>query len=109
MPLYHGGAVFPRAAERLKLRLGLDRILGIERSFRLRERPSRNPGTDGDQSSLDKASDAYLLRSTEESIRRADTAPLAIALWRFGLWNGLGWRGSPWQAAEPPQGREGGI
>jgi len=45
---------------------------------------------------LDKASDAYLLRSTRDTVVRADTAPLCIALWRLRIWFGQGWDRGMW-------------
>ena len=50
----------------------------------------------------DKASDAYLLRSTRDTVVRADTAPLCIALWRLRIWFGQGWDRGMWGGWEKP-------
>jgi hypothetical protein len=51
---------------------------------------------------LDKASDAYLLRSTRDTVVRADTVPLCIALWRLRIWFGQGWDRGMWGGWEKP-------
>ena len=38
-----------------------------------------------------KASHAYVVFSDAQSVLRADTVPLAVALWRVRLWEGGGW------------------
>ncbi|PSR71806.1 hypothetical protein PHLCEN_2v12307 [Hermanssonia centrifuga] len=38
-----------------------------------------------------KSSHAYLLCSDAKSLQRADSVPLAIALWRIRMWEGAGW------------------
>lgn len=90
VPLYHGGAIFPRAEDRMKLRLGLDRLLGAEH----RRRSQRRHGDDTTKTpgdTLDKASDAYILLGAQEPTQSIDATPLAIALWRLRLWEGIGW------------------
>jgi len=47
----------------------------------------RNKWARGDQ----KASHAFLLYSDENTSRRVDTVPAAIALWRVRMWEGAGW------------------
>ncbi|KAG8986160.1 hypothetical protein FRB93_005503 [Tulasnella sp. JGI-2019a] len=93
VPLYHGGAIFSRAEERMKLRLGLDRILGSERQGGWKPQGFMQDIAKIRGDPLDKASDAYVLYSSRETMRRIDTAPLAIALWRLRLWEGVGWTG----------------
>lgn len=44
----------------------------------------------------DHAPQAYLLRSTPQTLKRVDTVPVCIALWRLRLWGGQGWGDSLW-------------
>jgi hypothetical protein len=44
----------------------------------------------------DRTQNAYLLFSTPETIVRADTVPVLIALWRLRLWAGQGWEDGLW-------------
>ena len=110
VPLYNGLALFPRRVQRVSCYNMLSGILGVERKVRHRRyletrkrkqpaddeslpRPEVKQRTGGDA----KASHAFLLRSNAATLLRADTVPLAIALWRLRLWEGQGWdlRGSP--------------
>ena len=130
IPIYHGAVVWPDPAERDAVRLLLKEIVGLERQARykatLLSKPSRKaslasssadgviPGlvaeTDAGPKSkkgarakgLDKASDAYLLRSTRDTVVRADTVPLCIALWRLRIWFGQGWDRGMWGGWEKP-------
>lgn len=106
IPLYNGIAAFPSRAQRAALYKALSRILAIERRARWREHgrltDKRNIATQaapvdksvkektharGDQ----KASHAFVLVSDSKTVLRADTVPLATALWRIRLWEGMGW------------------
>ncbi|PVG00949.1 hypothetical protein CPB86DRAFT_812792 [Serendipita vermifera] len=44
----------------------------------------------------DNTCNAYLLVSTPNTMARADTVPISIALWRLRLWAGQGWNGGLW-------------
>ncbi|KIP12648.1 hypothetical protein PHLGIDRAFT_113254 [Phlebiopsis gigantea 11061_1 CR5-6] len=109
VPLYNGLAAFPLRAQRAALHRSLNRLLAVERRARRREhgrltdtrclaaepRPTTTRAR-GDQ----KASHAYVVFSDAKSVLRADTVPLAIALWRIRLWEGQGWdKSSRWMAA----------
>lgn len=106
IPLYNGIAAFPSRAQRAALHKALNRILAIERRARWREHgrltDKRNVAAQaapadksvkekaharGDQ----KASHAFVLVSDSKTVLRADMVPLAIALWRIRLWEGIGW------------------
>ena len=132
IPIYHGAVVWPDAAERDAVRLLFKEIVGLERRARYKAAlASKSPQTgspastsaDGDTSGrvdeagagprskkkkverakgLDKASDAYLLRSTRDTVVRADTVPLCIALWRLRIWFGQGWGRAMWGGWEKP-------
>jgi len=135
IPIYHGAVVWPNPAERDAVRSLFKEIVGLERKARYKATLlSKSPGktspasksTDGDASGLvgesdagpkskkverakglDKASDAYLLRSTRDTVVRADTAALCIALWRLRIWFGQGWDRGMWggweKAARTPE------
>jgi hypothetical protein len=48
------------------------------------------------------APQAYLLRSTSQTLYRVDTVPVCIALWRLRLWSGQGWSDTLWGPWEEP-------
>lgn len=125
VPIYHGAAVWPDPAERDAVRSLFKEIVGLERKARYKATIFSKPpekvvlpslkSTNGEKSGLveetgagpktkkvvrakglDKASDAYLLRSTRDTVVRADTAPLCIALWRLRIWFGQGWDRGMW-------------
>jgi hypothetical protein len=106
VPLYNGLTLFPLRSQRAALHALLSRVLDAERRARWRENArrvaggleltssapadksdSRGNNTKGDQ----KASHAFLLRSNARTVMRADTVPLAVALWRIRMWEGQGW------------------
>lgn len=111
IPLYNSVTLFRLRTQRAALHFALNQLLRIER--RARSRHQQHPASKGQnepqnpvegsakQDSVktakgpargdDKGSHAYLLYSNGESVLRADTAPLAIALWRLRLWEGEGW------------------
>lgn len=87
-PLYNGITLFPQKSQRAALHQRLTRLLMVERRARY---SSNTPQlkTVGDKK--EKASHAFLLCSDEKTAMRADTAALAIALWRVRMWEGAGW------------------
>jgi hypothetical protein len=103
VPLYNGISVFPSRVQRAALHKALNTILAIERKARRRgthpsssrceslqdgaEEDNAGARARGDQ----KASHAYVVFSDSETLLRADTVPLAIALWRIRMWEGQGW------------------
>ena len=125
IPIYHGAVVWPNPAERDAVRSLFKEIVGLERKARYKatiltkssEKSSSTPKsglvveeTDARPKpkkverakGLDKASDAYLLRSTRDTVVRADTVPLCIALWRLRIWFGQGWDRGMWGGWEKP-------
>ena len=49
------------------------------------------------------APQAYLLQSTATTLKRVDTVPLCISLWRLRLWAGQGWNNTLWGPWELPK------
>jgi hypothetical protein len=90
-PLYHGLALFPARPLRAALHKALCRLLDAERGARSRALPTsgssgyeKSPRVRGDA----KGSHAFLLCSNQQTAKRADVVPLAIALWRLRMWEG---------------------
>ena len=124
IPIYHGAVVWPDPAERDAVRSLFKEIVGLERKARYKatllsksswKASPASKSADGVTSGLvgetdagpksrkverakglDKASDAYLLRSTRDTVVRADAVPLCIALWRLRIWFGQGWDRGMW-------------
>ncbi|CDO68675.1 hypothetical protein BN946_scf184652.g2 [Trametes cinnabarina] len=96
VPLYNGVSLFPSRTQRAALHAALSEVLRAERTTRLMT--GSQPALTGEVSSTTggparakgdkKASHAILLCSDERTILRADTVPLAIALWRVRMWEG---------------------
>lgn len=90
VPLYNGITMFPSPPHRAALHKLLTELLDIERQFRGTRLGSPTVNREervrakGDA----KASHAFLLLSNEQTVKRADTAALAIALWRLRMWEG---------------------
>ncbi|KAH8106093.1 hypothetical protein BXZ70DRAFT_904143 [Cristinia sonorae] len=100
VPLYNGIPLFPSRPQRAAFHLALNNLLAIERKARYRQE-GRPEVHDTGSSSTDKwarrdqkASHAYLLSSDAGTMLRADTVPLAIALWRVRMWEGDMWEGA---------------
>ncbi|KAI0068927.1 hypothetical protein BV25DRAFT_1817850 [Artomyces pyxidatus] len=99
VPLYNGVSLFPSKTQRAALHERLCRLLFVERRARYREhgRPMRSyVRSDVDRRnkwarSEQKGSHAFLLTSSAETVKRADSVPLAIALWRLRMWKGDSW------------------
>ncbi|KAI0347361.1 hypothetical protein BDW22DRAFT_521946 [Trametopsis cervina] len=90
VPLYHGVSLFPLPSQRAALHAGMNSLLGTERRARQNAQgsidQSQSPGQHDD-----KSSHAYLLYSNRDSLLRADSVPLAVALWRLRMWEGESW------------------
>ncbi|KAF8504216.1 hypothetical protein JB92DRAFT_2738255 [Gautieria morchelliformis] len=96
VPYYNGLSLFPSACLRLRLYKALQMVLLVERRARWRQNiPSQvsncSPSYSNNKSRGEKSSHAYLLRSDRNTVRRTDSARLAIALWRIRMWEGQGW------------------
>ena len=96
VPMYNGDSLFPDPSQRAEFHRVLNNVLRIEGRARRSQPPSDN---DLDQiegrRNLDRKdlqrSDAYILYSSAKTLERADSVPLAIALWRVRMWEGGGW------------------
>jgi hypothetical protein len=94
VPLYNGVALFPSKAQRAALHERLCKVLMVERRARWRQPGVVSTSESGDSrrpAIRQVASPAFLLRSGAETVLRADTVPLAIALWRLRMWEGDSW------------------
>jgi hypothetical protein len=96
VPLYNGVTLFPSMVQRAALHERLCKVLMVERRARWRQHGVVSTSESGDgrpaTRCLNKvASPAFLLRSGAETVLRADTVPLAIALWRLRMWEGDSW------------------
>jgi len=96
VPLYNGVALFPSKAQRAALHERLCKLLMVERRARWRQHGPVSTSGSGDSRPATRnlsevASPAFLLRSGAETVLRADTVPLAIALWRLRMWEGDSW------------------
>ena len=102
VPMYNGVSLFPSRPQRAALHERLRRLLFVERRARYRDyRRSNAPAKEEDASEDasqdkwtrgdEKGSHAFLLYSTRDSLQRADSVPLAIALWRLRMWEGQPW------------------
>ncbi|CCM04854.1 uncharacterized protein FIBRA_07047 [Fibroporia radiculosa] len=113
VPLYNAISLFPWRSQRAALHVALQRILKVERGARFGERSrklarksySSAPDSTSKMNDIssnkrawtrgdNKGSHAFLLCSDAKSLMRADTVPLAIALWRVRIWEGAGWEDS---------------
>ncbi|KAI9513180.1 hypothetical protein F5148DRAFT_278646 [Russula earlei] len=91
VPLYNGVALFPSKAQRAALHERLCELLMVERRARWRQHGFVSTSESSKPLRKDAASPAFLLRSGAETLLRADTVPLAIALWRLRMWEGDSW------------------
>ena len=96
VPLYHGVALFPSKPERAALHERLCKVLMVERRARWRQHGPVSTSESGNDRPATRRpkeapSPAFLLRSGVETVLRADTVPLAIALWRLRMWEGDSW------------------
>jgi len=94
VPLYNGLTLFTSPVMRSKLFDALQKTLLVERRARWRIGPlskGEKQSKSKDKDALDKASHAYLICADGSTVRRADSVPLAIALWRIRMWEGQGW------------------
>ncbi|VDB96998.1 unnamed protein product [Peniophora sp. CBMAI 1063] len=95
-PFYNGVTLFPSREQRAALHDELSNLLTIERRTRFSER-GRDPHSrksDGNARAKgdEKASHAFVIRSGTSTLTRADTVPVAVALWRLRMWEGSPWR-----------------
>ncbi|KAF8842224.1 hypothetical protein BDN67DRAFT_947884, partial [Paxillus ammoniavirescens] len=94
VPLYNGIAMFPSPPHRAALHNALCKLLDRERHFRgMYSASDKSRGEFRRAKGDEKGSHAFLLTSNERTVRRADTVPLAIALWRLRMWEGNAFTG----------------
>ncbi|KAI5119517.1 hypothetical protein M0805_002453 [Coniferiporia weirii] len=91
VPLYNGISLFPLQTQRAALHEKLCEALNVERSARWKEH-KRTDKTLRDE----KSSHAFVVFSSAQTVTRADSAPLAVALWRVRMWEGGGWGDCSW-------------
>jgi hypothetical protein len=102
IPIYNGVPLFPDRSQRAALHSLLKDLVRHERKVKQRahslfgQTSSEVAGgtvrtyASGDE----KASHAFLFGADADTMRRADTIPLAIALWRLRMFEGQGWESS---------------
>lgn len=92
VPWYNGLTMFPSPPHRATFHKLLTEVLDIERHFRGTRPTSKVRATHEEDRTRakgdSKANHAFLLMSNEQTVKRADTATLAIALWRLRMWEG---------------------
>ncbi|KAK7049648.1 hypothetical protein VNI00_005679 [Paramarasmius palmivorus] len=91
IPLYHGALAFPESSQRAALYELLSKILGVERNARYKAK--MNTPESRSRKGENKYSHAFVLMSDENTIQFADTAAVALALWRLRMFEGMGWEG----------------
>ena len=87
VPHYNGVTMFPSPPHRAMLHKSLTELLDVERHFRGTMRTTNREEL-GRAKGDAKGSHAFLLVSNAQTVKRADTAALAIALWRLRMWEG---------------------
>ncbi|KIO07227.1 hypothetical protein M404DRAFT_998638 [Pisolithus tinctorius Marx 270] len=95
VPLYNGLTMFPSAPQRAMLHKALCKVLNAERHSRLGQSSTSSDGNRRKESTpgCERGSHAFLLISNERTVKRADSAALAIALWRLRMWEGDAYQG----------------
>jgi hypothetical protein len=99
VPFYNGVVLFPSKPQRAALHERLSKVLLVERRARWRQHGPVSTPESGDGRPTarqtrrlnEEPSPAFLLRSGAKTVLRADTVPLAIALWRLRMWEGDSW------------------
>jgi hypothetical protein len=96
VPLYNGVALFPSKPQRAALHERLCKVLMVERRARWRQHGPVSTSEPGNARPATRRpnkvpSPAFLLRSGADTVLRADSVPLAIALWRLRMWEGESW------------------
>jgi hypothetical protein len=92
VPVYNGLTLFPSRSQRAALHERLCAVLRTESHSRhLHTNLAHFGNKPKEIKTDDKSSHAFLLCSHASTVKRADTVPLAIALWRVRMWEGYGW------------------
>ncbi|KAI6047309.1 hypothetical protein EDC04DRAFT_610212 [Pisolithus marmoratus] len=90
VPLYNGLTMFPSAPQRSMLHKALCKVLDAERRSRLGQSSADSDSNRQRKSTPNskRGSHAFLFISNERTVQRADSAALAVALWRLRMWEG---------------------
>lgn len=99
IPLYNGLALFPHKSQRAALYRQLCRILAVARRERQSTRSTSSLPNNADRGrarSDNRGSHAFLLTSDRETVKSADVASLAIALWRVRMYEGTNGDNGSW-------------
>jgi hypothetical protein len=97
IPMYNGISLFPSRSQRAALHERLCSVLRAEKFSRFFQTNLALRSENGAKEDR-KSSHAFLICSDASTVQRADTVPLAIALWRVKLWEGDGWeQSSRWE------------
>ncbi|KIY49462.1 hypothetical protein FISHEDRAFT_41653 [Fistulina hepatica ATCC 64428] len=86
IPLYNTTALFPYRGQRAMMHLLLSRILKSQMDI-----AAASTGETSVARGKEKPSHAYLVISSSNTLYRADSVPLAIALWRLRMFEGAGY------------------
>lgn len=93
IPIYNSVTLFPSPLLRHELYTRLQAILTMERNARWRQASTYSQSI-RDGVANEKSSHAYIIFADHDTIRRSDSTPLVVALWRLRLWEGQGWDSS---------------
>ncbi|KAH8118611.1 hypothetical protein DFH11DRAFT_1568334 [Phellopilus nigrolimitatus] len=91
VPLYNGLPLFPSRTQRAALHEKLCRVLDLEKRDSQKKRKYKKG------LSREEDSHAFVVFSSAHTVVRADSVPLAIALWRIRMWEGEGWGSRSWR------------
>lgn len=87
IPLYNSISLFPSPTQRAALHQRLCAILKEDTITRWNQTDRPEPGNKSRPSRDEmKSSHAFLVYSDGSTVKRADTVPLSIALWRLRMW-----------------------
>jgi hypothetical protein len=87
IPLYNSTSLFPSPTQRVALHQRLCAILKEDTVTRWNQTDRPKPKNESQLTKDEiKSSHAFLIYSDGSTVKRADTVPLAIALWRLRMW-----------------------
>ena len=91
IPLYNSISAFPSRSQRAALYDFLTRILAVQRFFKRLRDPKRTESLEETKEDSGKGSHAFVLCSDKQTARKADSAAVALALWRLRMYESEGW------------------
>lgn len=87
IPLYNSTSLFPSPTQRVVLHQRLCAVLKEDAVTRRNQTDRPKPRNESQPTRDEmKSSHAFLIYSDASTVKRADTVPLAIALWRLRMW-----------------------